>query len=127
MEISSTTQPPRSCATALSTSASLRATAVVVTFLPGAAQGATAVLLGHPLDTAKTRMQTSGPNAQHSALVTIARMARHEGPRSLFRGCTPPLLMEGMKRSLQFALWDTFRDQHARAAAPSSSSSSSRD
>lgn len=97
----------------LAGSATTGAKSFLVTFVPGALQGASTVLLGHPLDTAKTRMQACGPNAQRSVVVTIGNMVRAEGLRSLFRGCSPPLLMEGMKRSLQFALWDLFRDAHS--------------
>ncbi|KAF5219777.1 hypothetical protein ECC02_007205 [Trypanosoma cruzi] len=84
---------------------------MILTFLPGAAQGLTTVALGHPLDTAKTRMQAVGPRASRSFVCTIWSMVRAEGARSLYRGVTPPLVMSATKRSLQFAVWDTFR-QH---------------
>lgn len=81
----------------------------VASLIPGAAQGCATVLLGHPLDTMKTRMQAGGPLATSSLLRTGFTMLRVEGPRSFYRGATPPLLMEGAKRSVQFALWDIFR------------------
>ncbi|KAG5510621.1 hypothetical protein JKF63_06919 [Porcisia hertigi] len=81
----------------------------LVALLPGAAQGATTIVLGHPLDTTKVRMQAFGPHTSRSTVGTMWRMATSEGPRSLYRGVTPPLLMEGVKRSLQFALWDWMR------------------
>ncbi|KAG5485559.1 hypothetical protein LSCM1_07648 [Leishmania martiniquensis] len=81
----------------------------IVALVPGAAQGATTVLLGHPLDTAKVRMQAAGPHTSRTAVGTMWLMATSEGPRSLYRGAAPPLLMEGIKRSLQFALWDWVR------------------
>lgn len=83
--------------------------ASLVAFLPGAAQGASTVLLGHPLDTAKVRMQAAGPNVTKSTFGTMWTMASSEGLRSLYRGVAPPLIMEGAKRSLQFALWDWLR------------------
>lgn len=89
----------------------------LVAFLPGAAQGATTVLLGHPLDTAKVRMQAAGPNVAKSTFGTMWSMASTEGLRSLYRGVAPPLFMEGAKRSLQFALWDWLRACSAAAAA----------
>lgn len=83
--------------------------ASLVALVPGAAQGATTVALGHPLDTAKVRMQAAGPNVSKSTFGTMWSMASAEGVRSLYRGVAPPLLMEGAKRSLQFALWDWLR------------------
>ncbi|KEG13611.1 putative mitochondrial carrier protein [Trypanosoma grayi] len=96
---------------------------VILAFLPGAAQGITTVVLGHPLDTAKTRMQALGPGASRFFLRTSWNMVREEGVRSLYRGVTPPLVMSATKRSLQFALWDTFRyhDAHKEPMLASSS------
>lgn len=82
----------------------------VRTFLPGVVQGATTVMLGHPLDTAKTRLQASGPHVHsNSVLQSVVEIARREGVRGLYRGAAPPILMEGAKRGLQFGLWDIFR------------------
>ncbi|TPP42810.1 Mitochondrial carrier family protein [Leishmania donovani] len=81
----------------------------LVALIPGAAQGATTVVLGHPLDTAKVRMQSGGPHTCRSTVGTMWLMATAEGPSSLYRGVAPPLLMEGIKRSVQFALWDWMR------------------
>ncbi|GET86386.1 mitochondrial carrier protein, putative [Leishmania tarentolae] len=89
----------------------------LVALVPGAAQGATTVVLGHPLDTAKVRMQSAGPHTCRSTIGTMWSMATIEGPRSLYRGATPPLLMEGAKRSLQFALWDWLRTSARDASA----------
>ncbi|KPA77690.1 putative mitochondrial mitochondrial carrier protein [Leptomonas pyrrhocoris] len=88
-----------------------------VTFLPGAAQGASTVVLGHPLDTAKVRMQAAGPNVMSSTFGTMWSMVSTEGVRSLYRGVAPPLVMEGAKRSLQFALWDWLRAWSTTATA----------
>lgn len=89
----------------------------VLALLPGAAHGATAVLLGHPLDTAKVRMQTAGPHACRGLVGTVFSMAAAEGGRSLYRGVAPPLLMAGAKRSLQFAFWDFSRSCSTEAEA----------
>ncbi|KPI85661.1 putative mitochondrial carrier protein [Leptomonas seymouri] len=90
--------------------------ASLVAFLPGAVQGTTTVLLGHPLDTAKVRMQAAGPHVTKSTFGTMWKMASAEGIRSLYRGVAPPLIAEGTKRSLQFALWDWMRASSAAAA-----------
>lgn len=105
----------------------------VRTFVPGITQGATTVLLGHPLDTAKTRMQAVGPHVKSSVFQTMLHIVRHEGVRGLYRGAAPPILMEGAKRGVQFALWDVFRSHSSeskkgvdgRGNTSSSSSSSS--
>eukprot|EP00796_Vickermania_ingenoplastis_P012038 gene12038-8291_t len=97
------------------------------TVAPGIAQGATTVVLGHPLDTAKTRMQAVGPHAQPSVFQTVILIARHERVRGLYRGAGPPIVMEGAKRGVQFALWDLFRRHsaaHTDAERQSSSSGS---
>nr|CCC95874.1 unnamed protein product [Trypanosoma congolense IL3000] len=84
-------------------------TGLFLVFLPGAVQGLTSVILGQPLDTAKTRMQTSGPQADCTMYKTMCSMVRHEGVCSLYRGTGPPLLMMVAKRSLQYAVWDLIR------------------
>ncbi|KAG5511105.1 hypothetical protein GH5_07312 [Leishmania sp. Ghana 2012 LV757] len=89
--------------------------------VPGAAQGATTVVLGHPLDTAKVRMQAAGPHTSRTTVGTMWLIAASEGPRSLYRGVAPPLLIEGIKRSLQFVLWDWMR-AFARGAPASRNS-----
>lgn len=94
--------------------------------LPGAAQGIATVLLGHPFDTAKTRMQAAGPNAGRSSVFTMAQMARKEGVRSLYRGATPPLVMQATKRSLQFALWDFIRHRGGSSSTTATTTASAR-
>ncbi|CBH18381.1 mitochondrial carrier protein, putative [Trypanosoma brucei gambiense DAL972] len=84
-----------------------------LTFLPGAAQGMTTVVLGQPLDSAKTRAQACGPLAARSAWKTMLDVAREEGVRSLYRGTGPPLIMSATKRSLQYALWDSIRAERS--------------
>ncbi|CCW64603.1 unnamed protein product [Phytomonas sp. EM1] len=66
-------------------------------------------------------MQARGPRAGVSIFPTILGMARHEGWRCLYRGVTPPLIMVGTKRSIQFALWDALRANPRDEASPSPS------
>lgn len=80
-------------------------------FLPGAAQGLTTVLLGHPFDTAKTRMQALGPTASRSLLQTMRNITRGEGITGLYRAASMPLIMSTTKRSLQFAIWNAFQEE----------------
>lgn len=86
-------------------------------FIPGIAQGATTVVLGHPLDTAKTRMQAVGPNVRSSVFQTVLTIARQESIWGLYRGAGPPILMEGAKRGIQFALWDIFRSHSSHSSS----------
>ncbi|ESL09537.1 mitochondrial carrier protein [Trypanosoma rangeli SC58] len=97
---------------------------VIFAFLPGAVHGLATVTLGHPLDTAKTRMQALGPQASSSFLATMWNMARAEGVRSLYRGVTPPLMISATKRSLQFAVWDALRESDGQHALPAGTFSS---
>jgi hypothetical protein len=82
--------------------------ASIMSLVPGAAQGASQVLLGHPLDTIKTRVQTAPLNNRegHKVFSVMKTMIREEGVISLYRGVSPPLLLTASKRSLQFALWE---------------------
>lgn len=80
--------------------------------LPGAAQGATTVILGHPLDTAKTRLQADTEQIKlqtRSSVKVMRQMVKREGFMSLYRGVTPPLAIMGSKRGLQFALWEQIK------------------
>ena len=83
----------------------------LVWFYPGAAQGITTVLLGHPLDTAKTRLQADHHQTlkTRSSIRVMCGMFKGEGLKSLYKGVTPPLLVMGSKRSLQFALWERIK------------------
>ena len=85
----------------------------LLTLLPGAAQGATVVLLGHPIDTVKTRVQSSTMDSVTGASVKMKSVAmnmwRSEGPSAFYRGVSPPLVLTATKRSLQFALWEHLR------------------
>eukprot|EP00758_Cryptobia_borreli_P004866 Tbor_TRINITY_DN4624_c0_g1::TRINITY_DN4624_c0_g1_i1::g.14979::m.14979 len=86
----------------------------ILYLIPGAAQGITTVLLGHPLDTSKTRLQAADHPIfrnlkSRSSLMVIKQMVAEEGVRSLYRGAAPPLLLMTLKRSFQFAFWDIIR------------------
>jgi hypothetical protein len=86
--------------------------------VPGAVQGATTILLGHPLDTLKTRQQAMyrraaasshgiGGPAQSQRLLPLAlSMLREEGVLCFYRGVVPPLTVAAVKRSAQLALFE---------------------
>jgi hypothetical protein len=110
--------------------------------IPGAVQGATTVLVGHPLDTLKTRQQTmyrresagfgasASPQASQRLLPLARAMLRDEGVLCFYRGVVPPLAIAAVKRSAQLALFERLLGSgspaassplHSSSAAPSRS------
>lgn len=61
-------------------------------FLSGGVGGACVVLVGHPLDLIKVRMQTSEALAQASVGSIVRKTFVNEGVRGLYRGVSAPLL-----------------------------------
>ncbi len=57
-------------------------------FIAGGIAGSASIVVGHPMDTLKVRMQTAKGNPSISSLVVGAK---YGGPVSLFRGVTAPL------------------------------------
>lgn len=113
-----TTAPEGRASSPIITSPAAVASSSLWWVLPGAAQGATTVLLGHPFDTAKTRLQADKDLKlqTRSSVKVMRQMARQEGVLSLYRGVTPPLAIMGCKRGLQFALWDHLKRRKATEA-----------
>lgn len=93
--------------------------ACTLPFLPGLAAGVSQVLVGHPFDTIKTRiqaapvLQSAGKPSRLRFLgrtVSVAmEMARCEGVRSFYRGVVPPLLVNSLKRSVEMSIWERTR------------------
>lgn len=83
----------RVAATSSSTSSSFRSS--VKSFLSGGVGGVCAVLVGHPFDLIKVRMQTGtiGNNASSSGVFgALSGTLRSEGIRGLYRGVSAPLV-----------------------------------
>jgi solute carrier family 25 carnitine/acylcarnitine transporter 20/29 len=74
-------------------------------FLCGMLFGLTSPLIGHPLDTVKTKMQAQGAYVQGGAWRTLRAVARSEGFLALYRGLLPPLLGSSVFRSVQFSVY----------------------
>ncbi|KAI7904444.1 mitochondrial carrier domain-containing protein [Cokeromyces recurvatus] len=71
-------------------------------FLAGAIAGVSEILVMYPLDVVKTRAQIStGSNT--GIVSTLKTMVKTEGPRSLYRGILPPIMVEAPKRATKFA------------------------
>ncbi len=76
---------------------------VLVQFLAGGAYGFTSVLVGQPMETVKTRMQSmSGRTSIGEARALLAS----EGIRGLYRGGTPMFLGGTLFRSAQFGVYN---------------------
>lgn len=64
----------------------------------GVVAGVSSVVVGHPFDTVKVRLQTN----QMSLVQCIISMARQEGLRGFYKGLLPPVLGEAVTNSVIF-------------------------
>lgn len=72
--------------TAASTASSAKA------FISGGFGGVCAVLVGHPFDLTKTRLQTAGPGVYKGAVDVVRKTLAKDGVLGMYRGMVPPLL-----------------------------------
>jgi len=79
-----------------------------VGFAAGAAYGVTSVVVGQPLDTIKTRMQTRSAGAPigAGAMLSARQLLATEGLRGLYRGGVPIMLGGSLFRSAQFGMYE---------------------
>ncbi|KAJ3499952.1 hypothetical protein NLJ89_g10003 [Agrocybe chaxingu] len=68
------------------------ATESVKAFIAGGFGGVCAVLVGHPFDLTKTRLQTAAPGAYKGAVDVVKKTVAQDGISGLYRGMVPPLL-----------------------------------
>jgi len=68
------------------------ATDSIKSFIAGGFGGASAVLVGHPFDLTKTRLQTAAPGAYTGAIDVVKKTLALDGIKGLYRGMVPPLL-----------------------------------
>jgi len=78
------TQAPASAASAAAEN--------VKSFVAGGVGGVCAVLVGHPFDLTKTRLQTANPGTYTGGLDVVKKTLARDGPTGLYRGVVPPLL-----------------------------------
>ncbi|KIK07453.1 hypothetical protein K443DRAFT_625469, partial [Laccaria amethystina LaAM-08-1] len=64
----------------------------VKAFIAGGFGGVCAVLVGHPFDLTKTRLQTAPPGTYTGAVDVVKRTLARDGLTGLYRGMVPPLL-----------------------------------
>uniref|UniRef100_A0A1I8GII2 ADP/ATP translocase n=2 Tax=Macrostomum lignano TaxID=282301 RepID=A0A1I8GII2_9PLAT len=73
----------------------------------GILYGVTNVVVGHPFDTMKTKMQAQQGFDTGGMLKAFNKTWRAEGVIGLYRGCIPPLWGSGIFRSTQFAVFES--------------------
>ncbi|KGK34838.1 hypothetical protein JL09_g6013, partial [Pichia kudriavzevii] len=79
-------------------------------FYAGAIAGISEILTMYPLDVVKTRIQLqvgSGSSGEYKGVVDcFTKIVKNEGPATLYRGISAPILMEAPKRAIKFAAND---------------------
>ncbi|KAI0271409.1 hypothetical protein BC834DRAFT_818064 [Gloeopeniophorella convolvens] len=78
--------------TAVTKAPSSAAAENVKSFVAGGFGGVCAVLVGHPFDLTKTRLQTAAPGAYTGGLDVVRKTLARDGATGLYRGVVPPLL-----------------------------------
>ncbi|KAF7784630.1 hypothetical protein Agabi119p4_795 [Agaricus bisporus var. burnettii] len=68
------------------------ATENIKAFIAGGFGGASAVLVGHPFDLTKTRLQTAAPGVYTGAVDVVKKTLAKDGISGMYRGMVPPLL-----------------------------------
>ncbi|KAK9470171.1 mitochondrial carrier domain-containing protein [Dipodascopsis tothii] len=61
-------------------------------FAAGILSGVTKLIVGHPFDTIKVRLQTASTSQFKGPLDCLLKTVRNEGPFALYKGATPPLV-----------------------------------
>ncbi|XP_071841460.1 uncharacterized protein [Apostichopus japonicus] len=73
----------------------------------GVLYGVTSVVVGHPFDTVKTKMQGQKGYESTSMIKTIARTFKNQGVIGFYRGSIPVLWGSGIYRSTQFGVFES--------------------
>lgn len=87
-----------------SSSSSFRSS--VNSFLSGGVGGIAAVMVGHPFDLIKVRMQAGGGSADAGVFSSLSKTLRSEGVRGLYRGVSAPLVASSPIYALSFWGYD---------------------
>ncbi|KAI0041795.1 hypothetical protein FA95DRAFT_1500992 [Auriscalpium vulgare] len=64
----------------------------IKSFIAGGFGGISAVLVGHPFDLTKTRLQTAPPGSYTGGLDVVRKTLARDGATGLYRGVVPPIL-----------------------------------
>ncbi|KAF4622858.1 hypothetical protein D9613_002124 [Agrocybe pediades] len=95
----------------------------VKSFVAGGFGGVCAVLVGHPFDLTKTRLQTATPGTYTGAIDVVKKTLAKDGVTGLYRGMVPPLLGVTPIFAVSFWAYDTSK-QLIFALTPSRTSES---
>ena len=71
----------------------------------GVSYGITSVLVGHPIDTIKNKMQAQEGYEAKNALRSLMKTIQNQGYRGLYRGATPQFIGSMFFRSTQFGMY----------------------
>ena len=86
-------------------------------FACGVLFGATTVVVGHPFDTIKTRMQAQAKYSHMTARSAAIDILKTQGVRGFYSGFIPPFIGSSIFRSVQFAAYGftvaLFRDENS--------------
>jgi solute carrier family 25 carnitine/acylcarnitine transporter 20/29 len=74
--------------------------------ITGVCYGISNVLVGHPLDTIKTKMQVMPEYKTKSMFSAIGNLFAKEGVRGFYKGVIPPLMGSSVFRATQFAVFE---------------------
>jgi solute carrier family 25 (mitochondrial carnitine/acylcarnitine transporter), member 20/29 len=94
---------------------------ILIDYFAGLAGGIAVVFVGHPLDTTKTRMQTSPLGHYKGSLDCVSRTFKHEGLAGFYQGLMSPLAGQMFFRAASFS---TFYSSVAFLSGRSASSGS---
>ncbi|PKI83588.1 carnitine transporter [Malassezia vespertilionis] len=75
-------------------------------FVSGGFGGVCAILVGHPFDLIKTRLQTAPPGTYTNAMDVVKKTIAADGARGLYRGMGPPLIGVTPIFALSFLSYD---------------------
>ena len=80
----------------------------LLTLISGTTYGMTSIVVGHPMDTVKTKMQAQTTfNVDAGLKTTCKRIWEKEGVRGFYRGALSPLIGSIIFRSLQFSVFES--------------------
>ncbi|KAJ5485422.1 hypothetical protein N7539_005410 [Penicillium diatomitis] len=94
-----------------------------VSLVSGGIAGGVEAAVTYPFEYSKTRLQLiqHGSTTKTNPLRLIAEVARQEGPRSLYTGCTTLIVGTAGKAAVRFVSYDTIRnalsDEHGKLSA----------
>jgi solute carrier family 25 (mitochondrial carnitine/acylcarnitine transporter), member 20/29 len=94
---------------------------ILIDYFAGVAGGIAVVLVGHPFDTTKTRLQTSPRGYYSSSLDCVSKTFKHEGFAGFYKGLMSPLAGQMFFRAASFS---TFYSSVTFLSSNASSSSS---